>query len=124
MKVGTMNQIDPMPPRPADQLFYVTAVVISLAIGWVNALSRAQDALWRGAPYDLGTQLLWEMTSIAVILLLMPLLLAARAPDTAIAEPRRTGRDRTRDRRDLLDLPHRRHGGLAKAADGLARGRL
>jgi hypothetical protein len=50
--------------------------VISFAIGWVNALSSAQDSLRRGAPYDLGRQLLWEMTSIFVILLLVPLLLA------------------------------------------------
>lgn len=76
MKVGIMNQIAPQPPRPADWLFYVITAVISLAIGWVNALSRAQDSLWRGAPYDLGTQLLWEMTSIFVILTLVPLLLA------------------------------------------------
>jgi hypothetical protein len=76
MKAGIMNQIAPMLPRPADRLFYIAIGVISLGIGLVNALSRAQDALWRGAPYDLGTQLLWEMTSILVILLLVPLLLA------------------------------------------------
>ena len=76
MKVGIMNQIPPMRPHPADRLFYIAVVVISLGIGLVNALSRAQDALRQGAPYDLGTQLLWEMTSILVILLLVPQLLA------------------------------------------------
>jgi len=72
-----MNQIAPSPPRPADRLFYAALVVIALGIGLVDALSRAQDALWRGTSYDLGTQLLWETTSILVILLLVPLLFAA-----------------------------------------------
>ncbi|WP_407160339.1 LytTR family DNA-binding domain-containing protein [Bradyrhizobium sp. STM 3557] len=71
-----MNQIAPAPPRPSDRLFYVAVAVIALGIGLVNALSAAQDALWRGAPYDLGKRLLWETTSIVVILLLVPLLLA------------------------------------------------
>jgi LytTr DNA-binding domain len=76
MKVGLMNQIAPAPPRPADRLFYAAVAVIALGIGLVNALSAAQDALWRGAPYDLGRRLLWETTSILVILLLVPLLFA------------------------------------------------
>jgi len=76
MKAGLMNQIAPAPPRPSDRLFYAAVAVIALGIGLVNALSAAQDALWRGAPYDLGRRLLWETTSILVILLLVPLLLA------------------------------------------------
>jgi hypothetical protein len=76
VKVGLMNQIAPAPPRSAERLFYVAVAVIALGIGLVNALSAAQDALWRGAPTDLGKRLLWEATSIVVILLLVPLLLA------------------------------------------------
>jgi LytTr DNA-binding domain len=76
MEVGLMSQIESPPPRPTDRLFYAAVAVIALGIGLVNALSAAQDALWRGAPYDLGRRLLWEMTSILVILLLVPLLQA------------------------------------------------
>jgi LytTr DNA-binding domain len=76
MKVGLMNQIAPVPPRPADRLFYAVVAVLALGIGGVNALSRAQDASWRGAPYDLGTQLFFETSSILVILMLVPLLFA------------------------------------------------
>jgi hypothetical protein len=72
-----MNQIAPAPPRPDDRLFYAAVAVIALGIGLVNALSAAQDALWRGAPYDLGKRLLWETTSVLVILLLVPLLFAS-----------------------------------------------
>ena len=76
MKAGLMNQIAPAPSRLSDRLFYAALAVISAGIGLVNALSAAQDALWRGAPYDLGRRLLWETTSIVVILLLVPLLFA------------------------------------------------
>jgi hypothetical protein len=71
-----MTQFAPAPPRSADRLFYVAVAVIALGIGLVNALSAAQDALWRGAPYDLGKRLLWETTRIVMILFLVPLLLA------------------------------------------------
>ena len=63
--------------RPADRIFYAAVAAISLGVGLVNALSVAQDAVRRGAVYDIGTPLLWEMTSILVILLLAPLLLTA-----------------------------------------------
>ncbi len=57
--------------------FYGAVAAISLTIGIVNALSAAQDAVWRGAAYNLATPLLWEMTSIVTILALAPLLFAA-----------------------------------------------
>ncbi|WP_246510473.1 LytTR family DNA-binding domain-containing protein [Bradyrhizobium glycinis] len=50
---------------------------VTLAIGVVNAFSFAQDAAWRGDNYDIGRRLFWEMSSIAVILLLLPVLILA-----------------------------------------------
>jgi hypothetical protein len=87
LKVGVMNQIAPAPPRLSDRLFYVAVAAIALGIGLVNALSAAQDAVRHGDGYDLRTPLLWEMTSILVILLLVPLLSAGvrrmpRSPST------------------------------------------
>jgi hypothetical protein len=43
----------------------------------VNALSGAQDAAWRGDASDVGRRLFWEASSIAVILLLVPILALA-----------------------------------------------
>ena len=54
--------------------FYLVIAAVSLAIGIVNALSAAQDAAWRGGAYDLRTPLLWEMSSIATIILIAPVL--------------------------------------------------
>ncbi|TPQ41269.1 DNA-binding protein [Bradyrhizobium guangdongense] len=51
--------------------------VVALAIGIVNALSGAQDAAWRGDSSDVGRRLFWEASSIAVILLLLPILVLA-----------------------------------------------
>jgi DNA-binding LytR/AlgR family response regulator len=56
---------------------YAVVVVVSLATGLVNALSAAQDAVWRGSVYDLRTPLLWEVSSVAVIVLLVPILFVA-----------------------------------------------
>ena len=53
---------------------YAAVAAVSLAIGLVNALSVAQDAAWRGGRYDIGTPLLWEMTSIVTIILVVPVL--------------------------------------------------
>lgn len=50
---------------------------VSLTIGIVNALSSAQDAAWRGDNYDIGRRLFWELSSIIVILLLVPILALA-----------------------------------------------
>lgn len=59
----------------SDWTMFAAIVVISLAIGIVNALSGAQDAAWRGDSYDIGRRLFWEMSSIIVILLLVPMLM-------------------------------------------------
>jgi hypothetical protein len=60
-----------------DWLFYGAVAAIALGIGIVNALSKAQDVAWHGGVYDARTPLLWEMTSIAVIILLAPMLFVA-----------------------------------------------
>ena len=56
---------------------YGAVAAVALAIGIVNALSKAQDVAWRGGVYDVRTPLFWEMTSIAVIILLAPALFVA-----------------------------------------------
>jgi hypothetical protein len=61
----------------ADRLIYAGVAAVAFAIGLVNALSAADDMARRGGHYDLKTPLLWEMTSIAVIVLLTPALFAA-----------------------------------------------
>src|SRR5665213_528112 len=53
---------------------YAAVAAVALAIGLVNALSVAQDAAWRGGRYDIGTPLLWEMTSIVTIIMVVPVL--------------------------------------------------
>lgn len=60
-----------------DWTFYGAVAAIGLAIGVVNALSSAQDTVWRGGGYHLGIPLFWEMTSIVTILAVAPLLFAA-----------------------------------------------
>jgi hypothetical protein len=61
----------------ADWLFYGAVGAVALGIGLVNALSKAQDIAWHGGVYDAGTPLLWEMTSIAMIMLVAPILFVA-----------------------------------------------
>jgi hypothetical protein len=61
----------------ADWLVYAAVAAVALAIGSVNALSTADDIARRSGLYDVRTPLLWEMTSIAVIILLAPALFAA-----------------------------------------------
>jgi hypothetical protein len=58
-----------------DWTMFGAIAAIALAIGIVNALSGAQDAAWRGDSYDIGRRLFWELSSIIVILLLVPILL-------------------------------------------------
>lgn len=58
-----------------DWTVFAAIAAVALAIGIVNALSGAQDAAWRGDSYDIGRRLLWELTSIIVILLLVPILM-------------------------------------------------
>jgi hypothetical protein len=60
----------------SDRLIYFGVAVVAVVIGIVNAFSMADDIARRGGVYDLRTPLLWDMTSIAVIILLMPALLA------------------------------------------------
>jgi hypothetical protein len=60
-----------------DWLVYAVVAAVSLAIGGVNALSAADDIARRSGLYDVRTPLFWEMTSILVIILLAPALLAA-----------------------------------------------
>jgi hypothetical protein len=61
----------------SDWPFYAAVAAIAFTIGVVNALSAAQEAAWRGKPYDLGRPLFWEMSSIVTIVLIAPLLLVA-----------------------------------------------
>lgn len=60
-----------------DRTMFAAIAAVALAIGIVNALSGAQDAAWRGDTYDIGRRLFWEMSSISVILLLLPILVLA-----------------------------------------------
>ncbi|MGJ5035345.1 LytTR family DNA-binding domain-containing protein [Bradyrhizobium sp. HKCCYLRH3059] len=71
-----MNKLVGSMLRPNDRTFYAIMAGLSLGIGVVNALSAAHDAVRLGAAYDLEKQLLWEMTSIVVLILLAPLLVA------------------------------------------------
>jgi hypothetical protein len=76
----------------ADWLFYGAVGAVAVGIGFVNALSKAQDAAWHGGAYDAGMPLFWEMTSIAVIMLLAPFLfVAVRRIRGAAGWPLRTG---------------------------------
>ncbi|WP_244547142.1 LytTR family DNA-binding domain-containing protein [Bradyrhizobium sp. Gha] len=54
---------------------FAAIAAIAIVVGIVNALSGAQDAAWRGDTADLGQRLFWEMTSIIVILALVPILM-------------------------------------------------
>lgn len=60
-----------------DWTIFGAIAAVALAIGIVNALSGAQDAAWRGDSYDVGRRLFWELSSIVVILLLLPILVLA-----------------------------------------------
>jgi hypothetical protein len=60
-----------------DWTMFAAIAAVALAIGIVNALSGAQDAAWRGDSYDIGRRLFWELSSIIVILLLVPILAQA-----------------------------------------------
>lgn len=60
-----------------DWAMFGAIATISMATGIVNALSGAQDSAWRNGSYDVGRRLFWELSSVVVILLLIPLLMAA-----------------------------------------------
>ena len=59
-----------------DWFIYVAVAAVAFVIGIVGALSTADDIARRGGVYDPRTPLLWDMTSIAVIIALTPALLA------------------------------------------------
>jgi len=59
-----------------DRFIYAAVAAVAIVIGVVDAFSMADDIARRGGVYDLGKPLLWDMTSIAVIILLTPALLA------------------------------------------------
>jgi hypothetical protein len=61
----------------ADWFLYAAIAAVSLGVGIVNALSAAQDVAWRGGAYDLRTPMLWEISSILVIILVAPVLFVA-----------------------------------------------
>ena len=68
---------------------YAAVAAVAVVIGVVGALSTADDIFRRSGVYDLRTPLLWDMTSIAVIMVLTPVLLAAvrrirRQPSLAV----------------------------------------
>ncbi|MBC9876000.1 LytTR family transcriptional regulator [Bradyrhizobium sp. INPA01-394B] len=73
-----------------DWTMLAAIAAIALVIGIVNALSGAQDAVWRGDSYDIGRRLFWELSSIVVILLLVPILLLSvrRMREAASPAPR------------------------------------
>jgi LytTr DNA-binding domain len=53
---------------------YAIIAVVALVFALVNALSSAHDTVRRGGSYDLSLPLLWELTSAAVIVALLPLI--------------------------------------------------
>ena len=59
-----------------DWFIYAGIAAVAVVIGIVGAFSTADDIARRSGVYDLRTPLLWDMTSIAVIILLTPVLLA------------------------------------------------
>ncbi|MBR1122568.1 LytTR family transcriptional regulator DNA-binding domain-containing protein [Bradyrhizobium lablabi] len=65
-------------PRGAtgDWLIYAAVAAVAIVIGIVGALSTADDIARHGGVYDIRPPLLWDMTSIAVIILLTPVMLA------------------------------------------------
>src|SRR5258705_3040556 len=106
----------------ADWLLYGAVAAVALGIGVVNALSKAQDVAWHGGSYDAGTPLLWEMTSIAVIIVLAPMLfVAVRRMRHATGWPRRLGLA-VAGLRVVFALHITRMGGLPKRSLVLVRG--
>jgi LytTr DNA-binding domain len=59
-----------------DGRVYAVVAAVAIVIGVVGALSTADDIARRSGVYDPKMPLLWDMTSIFVIILLTPVLLA------------------------------------------------
>ncbi|WP_426609071.1 LytTR family DNA-binding domain-containing protein [Bradyrhizobium sp. McL0616] len=60
-----------------DWTMFGAIAIVTIAIAVVNALSAAQDIAKGGGRYDLSRFLLWELSSAAVILLSVPILVLA-----------------------------------------------
>jgi len=65
----------------ADWLFYGAVAAIALGSGSSTRSPRHRTSPGHGGVYDARTPLLWEMTSIAVIILLAPMLFRRGAAD-------------------------------------------
>src|SRR5215470_4484374 len=59
-----------------DRRIYASIAAVAIVVGTVGAFSAADDIARRGGVYDVSKPLLWDMTSIFVIILLTPALLA------------------------------------------------
>jgi hypothetical protein len=59
-----------------DRWLYASIAAVTVVIGLVGALTAADDIARRGGIYDVSKPLFWDMTSIFVIILLTPALLA------------------------------------------------
>ncbi len=57
-----------------DWLMYGVVAAVALAIGTVNAFSMAYDIARRGGVYDLRMPLVWEMSSVTVVVLATPII--------------------------------------------------
>jgi len=60
-----------------DRIMFAAIAAVAVAIAIVNALSAAQDIAKNGGRYDPSRLLLWELSSAAVILLSLPILVLA-----------------------------------------------
>jgi hypothetical protein len=61
----------------SDWAMFAAIAAVAVVIGIVNGLSAAQDVARRGGVYDPGRLLFWELSSILMILLAMPILVIA-----------------------------------------------
>jgi hypothetical protein len=57
-----------------DWLLYGAVAAVALAVGTVNAFSMAYDLARRGGVYDLRMPFVWEMSSVAVVVLATPII--------------------------------------------------
>src|SRR5215468_7835947 len=59
-----------------DRRTYAVVAAVAVVIGIVDAFSTADDIARRSGVYDISKPLLWDITSIFVIIVLTPVLLA------------------------------------------------
>jgi hypothetical protein len=75
-----------------DWLAYGAVAAVALAIGTVNAFSMAYDIARRGAVYDLRMPFVWEMSSVAIVVLATPVIfMTVRRIRAATTWPMRLG---------------------------------